>query len=412
MITYIKLAWYSLKRNPFFSFIILFGISMTIMVVMFIGSILDTSYGANGIYKDIDNILIAQNLKVIRSGENGYSNSSYSYHAYKDYFSKMKTPEVSSISMSHWFANVYYKELGKKVSREDIDHNFTKIFPLDFIKGRAFTLEDLEQRKQVAIITDQLANELFGDEEPLGKKIKTKSRYFEVIGVVKKENKLRRRAFADIYTPYNIHQKPDQEWHVFLGSSIFYMKFKNQEDLVRGQNEFQEIVASLPIDASKNEVKNEAKALTEKALLFWNMLDVDDERMFNVYLSIIAFICMFIPALSLINLNITRISERTSEMGIRKAFGASSSDLLKQLLVENVFTTLIGGVIGMIMTFGVVSLFNHYSWMGEDERLEIHFILLVYGFVCTLFFSILSGFYPALKISNFGIISSLKNDKQ
>ncbi|NME67543.1 ABC transporter permease [Flammeovirga aprica] len=412
MVTYIKLAWYSLKKNPFFSFIILFGISITIMMVMFIGSILDTSYGPNGTYINTDRTLIANNIKVNRIEGHGYSNSSLSYYAYKEYFSKMKSFEVSTITMNHWFSNVYYKNLAKKIKRLDIDEKFTQIYPLEFIKGRPFNFEDLNERRKITIITDKLAKDLFGEEDPLGKKIKTDSEMFEVIGVVKAVNKLRKNAAADIYTPYNIHKKVDTDWHLVLGSSHVFMKFKDKDALIRGQEEYQEVLSSIPIDASKNEVSLESRAMTEKVNIFYNMLDVEDEKMYYVYLYVIVLIIMAIPALSLINLNITRIAERTSEMGIRKAFGASSSDLLKQLLVENVFTTLIGGMMGILFSFIMVYLFNAFSWMGEGETLEINYWLLVFGLSCTLFFSILSGFYPALKVSNFGIINSLKSDKQ
>ncbi|ANQ48831.1 FtsX-like permease family protein [Flammeovirga sp. MY04] len=412
MITYIKLAWHSLQKNPFFSFIILFGISMTIMVVMFIGSILDTSFGSNDIYKNMDLVLSGANVRVNRVEGEGYSSGHWHYQSYKEYFSKMKSFEVSTVTLNHYFSNVYYNELGKKITRLDIDQNFTEIFPLQFLKGRSFSLDDIEQKRQIAIITDELAADLFGKEDPIGKKIKTNSQFYEIVGVVEKENKLRRQAFADIYTPFDIYRKPNPNWHQYLGSCIFFMKFKDKDHLLQGQKEFQQIVKSLPIDSSKNEMSVEADFLSEKGWMFDFLFDMGDENMYYVYLYSIVLICMAIPALSLINLNITRITERTAEMGIRKAFGASSFDLLRQLLIENVFTTLIGGVIGIILAYIATFLFNTYSWMGADERLEINYGLLVFGFGCTLFFSVLSGFYPALKVSNFGIINSLKSDKQ
>ncbi|WP_281615899.1 ABC transporter permease [Flammeovirga sp. SubArs3] len=412
MKTYIKLAWYSLKKNPFFSFIILFGISITIMIVMFVGSILETGYGSNGIYKDIDQVLIAPQLKVKRTEGNGWSNSGFSYSAFKDYFSKMKTPEVMSVTMNHWYTNLYYKDLGLDVQRMSIDNNFTKIFPLQFIIGRPFSFEDLEQRKKLVIISKYVADNIFGTEDPLNKKIKIQSEYYEVIGVIEDVNKMRRQATADVYTPLDIYQKENTDWHRFLGNNTMLMKFKDKDSMEAGQDEFQHIISLLPINKEHNEESMSAKFLTEKAWLFYHMLEIEDEKLFGVYLSLIAFFVMLIPALSLINLNITRTSERTAEMGIRKSFGASSLDLLYQLLMENIFTTLIGGFIGVLLTFVVIYLFNTYGWIGNNFNLEINFQLLIYGLGCTLFFSLMSGFYPALKISNFGIISSLKNDKQ
>lgn len=412
MKTYIKLALYSLKKNPFFSFIILFGISITIMMIMFVGSLLETGYGNNGIYKDIDKVLIAQQLIVKRTEKNGYSSSGFSYSTFKDYFSKMKTPEVMSVSTMGFSGNLYYENFALKVQRMSIDQNFISIFPLQFIIGRSFTQEDLEQKRKVIILSEEIANSLFGNEDPLGKKVKTSSDYYKVIGIVKGVNKMKRQVSADIYTPVNLFARDNEDWHKFLGEHTLLMKFEDSDAMVNGQKEFQDILKTMPINKQLNEESLQAKFLTEKAWLFSNMLDIEDEKLFYVYLSLIAFFIMLIPALSLINLNITRTSERSAEMGIRKSFGASSSDLLKQLIIENIFTTLIGGVIGTVLTFIIVQLFNKYGWIGENFNLEINFTLLLYGLICTLFFSLLSGFYPALKISNFGIINSLKNDKQ
>ncbi|AZQ64676.1 ABC transporter permease [Flammeovirga pectinis] len=412
MKTYLKLAWHSLLKNPFFSFIILFGISITIMVVLFIGSILETSYGNNGAYKNIDNVLIAKDLKVIRTKDNGWSSSSFHYIVYKDYISNMTIPKEIALYENDGVGNLYYEDLGRKIERKNIDHRFTTIFPLDIVKGRGFIEEDITQYKKVILLTDQLAEDLFGEENPIGKKVKTYSDFYEVVGIVKQENKLRSEVYADIYTPIDINTPVNHEWHTFMGGVTVCMLFDNKDDLQMGVDEFNQIIATLPLDASKNESEITAKALTEKGWLFYQMLDVEDPKMYYVYVFIVALICLGIPALSLINLNITRVAERSSEIGIRKAFGASSIDLLKQLLIENLVTTLIGGIIGFILASLCIFLVNYFSWMGQNETLEINGILLVYGLTCTLLFSLLSGFYPALKISKFDIISSLKADKQ
>lgn len=414
MKTYIKLAWYSLKKNPFFSFIILFGISITIMMILFVGSILETGYGNNGIYKNIDNILVAKQMKVNRIDGYGYSNGSLSYNVYKDHISKMKTPEIISITKGSSLSNLYYKNLGLKVTRQDIDGNFTKVFPLKFILGRPINKDDLEQKRSVVIISEKISKALFGDTNPLGKKIKNDSKFYEIIGVVETVNKMKQQCFADIYIPYlqDYTESSYYNGHNFLGNTTIFLKYKNKEDLSTGKLEYSKLIANLPINEVMKERSIESQVLTEKGWLFYNMVGIDNPNLIYVYISIVSLIIMFIPALSLINLNVTRTAERSAEMGIRKAFGASSLDLIKQLLIENIFTSIIGGVIGVIFTYMVVFLFNNYGFFGEGNNMEINFKLLLFGLLCTLIFSVLSGFYPALKTSNFGIINSLKNDKQ
>jgi len=120
---------------------------------------------------------------------------------------------------------------------------------------------------------------------------------------------------------------------------------------------------------------------------------------------------MAFPAINLINMNVTRIIERSSEIGIRKSFGASIRTLMWQFIVENVIITLLGGILGFIMAAIVIKTINS-SGVIPNLILSVNFILFFYALGITIFFGLFSGIYPAWKMSKLQILYVLKIDKQ
>ena len=119
---------------------------------------------------------------------------------------------------------------------------------------------------------------------------------------------------------------------------------------------------------------------------------------------------MALPALNLVNLNLSRILERASEVGVRKAFGASSRNLVGQFVVENLLLTLVGGMMGFALSGLVLSSF---SWWGWARYLEFHFSYRVFaaGLVLIAVFGILSGVYPAWRMSRLHPTEALRRSK-
>jgi putative ABC transport system permease protein len=118
---------------------------------------------------------------------------------------------------------------------------------------------------------------------------------------------------------------------------------------------------------------------------------------------------MLLPALNLVNINVSRTLERSGEIGVRKAFGATAGRLVGQFLVENIFLTLVGSVLGLALAAGALALLNSsqlfaYSTYALNGR--------VFGMALglALFFGVLSGAYPAYKMSKLQAVQALKGD--
>lgn len=121
----------------------------------------------------------------------------------------------------------------------------------------------------------------------------------------------------------------------------------------------------------------------------------------------LALLFMLLPAVNLVNLNVSRIMERASEIGVRKSFGASSRVLVGQFLVENVALTLIGGAIGLVLSIRLLWLVNGSGLiLYADLRLNYRIFLAGLGFA--VFFGTMSGVYPAWRMSRLNPVQALK----
>ena len=126
-----------------------------------------------------------------------------------------------------------------------------------------------------------------------------------------------------------------------------------------------------------------------------------------IVFGVLAFF-LVIPILNLVNLNVTRIFERSSEIGVRKAFGAKTGDLLLQFLFENLIITFIGGVLGVGLTLLLINVLNNAEVFGSS-KLSFNFSLLFVSLLITFVFGLLSGFLPAWRISKTPVAGALKS---
>jgi putative ABC transport system permease protein len=130
-------------------------------------------------------------------------------------------------------------------------------------------------------------------------------------------------------------------------------------------------------------------------------------NVFVTALLIFVFFFMLLPTINLVNINVSRIMERSSEIGVRKAFGASSRTLVGQFIIENLILTFLGTVIGVILSFFVLQFINN-SGLIPDIHLTINFTVLAYSLLACIVFGLLSGVLPAWRMSKLKIVTALK----
>jgi putative ABC transport system permease protein len=138
--------------------------------------------------------------------------------------------------------------------------------------------------------------------------------------------------------------------------------------------------------------------ITRMLLAHDNKTKDDNLGLFYTVCTLLALLFMTLPALNLVNLNVTRILERSSEIGVRKAFGATRRALVGQFLVENLVLAAVGGALGLALAAGALWLLNE-SHVIAYAQFSLSAAVFGWGLLLTLFFGLMSGVYPAWKMA-------------
>jgi len=409
---YFKIAIAVLRRRKFFTFISLFGISFTLTILMILTAFIDKVVGDSYPDRKRDRSLYVTRLE--EKGKNSMSSGPASYYLLSHYGSTLKTPKEMSIFTGFNGTNTYVNNKKIAVNYKYTDANYWDILEYDFLEGKPYTKQQVDNADKVAVISEDMKNEYFGDvTSVIGKYIEADNVKYRVIGVVKNVPITSYTIYSDIYLPYTV-AKTDYKDKSYRGGFMAILLGASKADVPKMHDEYEHMIQRLPLankDYNKDynpytQILSHAESYIESYVDTGN----DDTSGMTIVLttiSIFVLICMSIPTLNLVNINITRIMERSSEIGVRKAFGASSRTLVYQFIVENLILTLLGGAIGLILSFIIIQFINSAHLIANLE-LSINFTVLFYSLMVCLVFGLLSGVYPAWRMSRLNVVTALK----
>jgi putative ABC transport system permease protein len=412
---YLITFWKVLQRHKFFTFVSLFGISITLMVLIVLSAIFDSTLGSYGPEKENDRILYVFGgtfkLKVDDNSSQTSMRGSASWHYFDETVRKLKLPEHVTV-MSLPQPVVCYTSGGKiDVMRKFTDGEFWKVFTFRFIYGKPYSIQDVDLAKRVVVVDRKTAENYFGDASCVGKQISIGGYSYTVCGVVEETSITRFFPFSNIYVPFTT-AGDDFRKKVIYGIYVAAIKAKKPSDRKAIQEEYQSLVRKFqfPDPNEFNSVTSYADSYME--IFTRNFIGRAGE---NSYMGLFIFlVCVLIllfmsfPAMNLVNINITRIMERASEIGIRRSFGASIKTLLTQFLIENILITLIGGIIGFFLALVMIFLINR-SGIFPHFFLNVNFPLFIYAVLLSILFGILSGVVPAFRMARTNIVNALKS---
>jgi putative ABC transport system permease protein len=409
---YFKIAIAVLKRRKFFTFISLFGISFTLTIIM-VGTAFFDNIASAG-YPDVhrDRNLYISGILLTSSTKGWISMSQPSFHFFKQYAATMHTVDKLAVVSRSNYTNTYINN--KKISLQIKYTNaaYWDVLQYDFREGKPYGIREIGNADKVAVISEDTRDIYFGEGvKVVGKFIEADNVVYRVIGVVKSEPATNEYTAADIFLPYTL-SKVSLEGNSLSGSFTGIIQARTPGERNKMSEEFDQMFARVPL-ADKEYDHQYMHAYTYLASftsgLPWNDHGVTSNGMTSFYLIIagIIFLFMLLPTLNLVNINITRIMERSSEIGVRKAFGASSRTLVYQFLVENMILTVLGGVIGVLLSVIVLQILNRVDLI-DHFQLRMNFQVLFYSLLACLFFGLLSGIYPAWRMSKLNVVTALK----
>ena len=271
--------------------------------------------------------------------------------------------------------------------------------------GRFFTEEEEKSLSQVIVLGSGIKDKLFGDADPIGKYVTLHKNKYHVVGVMKE------RGSSGI---------------INLDDFIF-VPIRTQQKRIMGIDHIYSIIAKLNDMKLENETAEEIKDILRQSHNITNP-DKDDFRIttmeevmntLNTITGALTLLLLAIVAISLIvggvgimNIMYVAVTERTSEIGLRKAVGAKYRDIMEQFLFEAVSITLLGGILGTIIGVTISALI---AWAANDMlNLSWKFIIPIRAYVTAIIFSLsfglVFGVYPAKKAAKLDPINALRSE--
>ena len=415
MRSYFKLAFKVLGRRKFFTFISLFGITLTLVVLLVATAIIDNMFAPRKPESRFDRVLCLYRV-TLRGPENTESMNP-GFGLIHDWVYTLPGIEAAG-AFSETESIAIYRQNGRSESElKKTDAGYWRILDFKFLEGRPFTAQEEKRGALVAVITDALGHRLFDKQSPIDKTIEIDGRDFRIIGVVPAVLMTRWAAYSEVWVPHTT-SKSSEYLHSFMGHYNGLVLARSRTDLPRLQREFDARVARMPIEDPKTFKEIDTGLDTPFEALARDMTNgplfrTRSNRVLFMrgLLVFSALLFMMLPALNLITLNLSRILERAPEIGVRKAFGASRRALVSQFVFENVVLTLIGGVIAFIVATTLIVVLN-VSNVIAAEQFDINLRVFAWGIVIATFFGVLSGVYPAWRMSRLHPVNALRGGAQ
>jgi len=300
---------------------------------------------------------------------------------------------------------------------------YTEVSPIHVVHGRFLSSIDLHQQQSVCVVDEQLVNGLFGFDDPLGKDVRIRGNCYRVVGVAgvpaagsKQSNGIAGAPMAtgpasaaagSVYLPLSTAKSRFTELTAsFSGGSQNIEKVQLQKITVKVESTDQVLPMRDILDtllSRLHKVKKDYRIVVPLELLYQAKRT---QRIFSIVLGSIATISLLVGGIGIMNIMLATVSERTREIGIRRALGATKRAIIIQFLSETLMLTFIGGILGIALGSFIPFMVTHFGHMPT----VITGLSLVLAFGISAAVGVVFGLYPAYRAANMDPIESLRHE--
>ena len=410
----IRLAWEGLRAGKMRAFLTMLGI------IIGIGSVIGILTVGSGLTDSINSemsTLGANNIIVMLQSKSNQQSGLVRGYADMDLMTddmiealRARYPDaIRYVSLTSTLANGTAKD-GKKTANLSLDGVNTDYFDANDVKmlaGSTITGSDIDSHKMKAVVSDKLVNNLFGGnvQAALGKKMSVYTDFeiytFTIVGVYKYEQNMMNMSFAaaeDIttaaYIPITVAQK-------LSGAAEGYASITIMTTSAVSSANFAAVAEHFLNRYYQNNENYQVAAMSMESIL-----STVDSMMgtVNIAIAAIAAISLLVGGIGVMNIMLVSVTERTREIGTRKAIGATNGNIRMQFVVESVIICAVGGVLGIL--FGGLLGYVGSTLIGAPAVPKLSYILLAVGFSMAI--GIFFGYYPANKAAKMDPVEALR----
>ncbi len=412
----IKISFTALKANKSRTFLTMLGIIIgvgAVIIMMSLGKgaqglILGQiqSIGANSIYIEpgsfdpkggfsMDMALEEMTIKTLKL---------------KDLESIRKDPLVDlAYPMVYGSSRAIYRNEDEKITFIGITPEAYEMDDWHAVNGRDVSEDDVRSIAKVATLGHKIAEDLFGEEDPIGKSIRIKKTNLKVIGVMEERGMEMFQNFDEyVYVPVTTAQK------LLLGTDYL------NAITVRAKSEsaIDPLIENIRLALRENHnIYNPEGDLAKDDFKVMSQVEAANmvkqvTGVLTAFLSSIAAIALIVGGIGIMNIMLVSVTERTREIGLRKAVGARNKDILKQFLIESIALTLFGGLIGFIigLMFSLTAAIVLSKVLNTNWSFVMPFGAVVLAFGVAALVGLVFGIYPARKASKLNPIEALRHE--
>ena len=393
------MAWASLVANKMRSILTMLGIIIGVAAVIALVSI------GNGVKQDIQNSIssLGSNLLMVMPGAPrtpGVRPTAGSMKSLKvaDYEAIAKLDGVKAVSpMTNGAYVVIYQNKNWTTSVSGVNANYLDVNNWTMKSGRFLSNKNIQNRERVAVVGKTVAKNLFGDEDPVGAEIRVKNIPFRVIGVLnsKGSGALGNDQDDMVIIPYTTAMERVDGIDYLR---MLYVVAKDENGIDRLQSDIENLLR----------VRHGIKDTNLDDFNIQNMNSImetmeETTGTLTLFLGAVAAISLVVGGIGIMNIMLVSVTERTREIGIRKALGATYFVIVTQFLIEAVVISLMGGLIGIALGIGASKLISLAS--GMSTVISVPTIVLSFAFSMAI--GLVFGIYPARKAAKLNPIDAL-----
>lgn len=413
---------YHLRENPIITWVSVLGTALAICMIMvlvitFQVRLVDCEPEVN---RSRSLYVSAMSVKNKGGSDGDSSNARMSVRTGRECFKNLTTAEAVTLVSLPEKVRVSLPA-GNKVTADMVqtDDAFWHIFRFRFLSGKAFTKADSDAGVLCAVLSAAVARRLFGTTDVAGKTVQLNYVEYRISGVVTDVSVLATSAYAQVWVPYTSTDIARLTWwEETMGQMRAVILARSAADFPAIREEAEQLRRKYNDSLRDSEVFYRGQPDEQFANLYRKWSETPDTKAIILRYMLVIAILLLVPAINLSSMTLSRMRRRMAEIGVRKAFGATGGELIRQIFFENLLLTLFAGVLGLALSYAATFLLNGFlfnnstnAYLSGETALTPGMLLSPWAFLAAfgfcLLMNILSAGIPAWRASRMNITDAI-----